>query len=119
MHSEGADPADSGNLSFDPPDAPLAKTNWRTGDRSARCCLNHAKTWDYSLPSWIIGSSCLVLRSTASTIVRSSTPSAEVATAGMICLLSGKLKRIVKLPSGRRVTGSPCNVMRAFGCVLP
>ena len=46
----------------------------------------------YSLfMSWIIGSSSFVFRSTASTMVRSSTPSAEAATAGMICRLSGKL----------------------------
>jgi len=52
-----------------------------------------------SLWSWIIGSSSLVLRSTASTMVRSSPPSALAATAGMIWRESGKLKRTVNEPS--------------------
>ena len=52
---------------------------------------NEGATSIYSLLSWIIGSSSFVLRSTASTMVRSSTPSAEAATAGMICRPSGKL----------------------------
>ena len=60
-----------------------------------------------------------MLRSTASTMVRSSTPSADDATAGMICRLSGRLKRIVKVPSGRSLTGSPCSVTLAFGSVAP
>ena len=53
-----------------------------------------------SLPSWIIGSSSLVFRSTARTIVRSSTPSGLAATAGMICRESGRLKRTVKRAVG-------------------
>ncbi len=53
------------------------------------------------LLSWIIGSSSFVFRSTARTIVRSSMPSALDATAGMICRESGRLKRTVKVPSGR------------------
>ena len=56
-----------------------------------------------SLLSWIIGSSSLVLRSTARTIVRSSMPSALAATAGMIWRESGRLKRTVNVPSVRRV----------------
>src|SRR5262249_23225790 len=56
-----------------------------------------------------MGSSCLVLRSTARTMVRSSIPSGDVATAGVIWRLSGRLKRIVKGPSGRSLTGSPRN----------
>ena len=42
---------------------------------------------------------------------------AVAATAGMICRLSGRLKRIVKVPSGRSLTGSPCRVTRALGSV--
>lgn len=61
----------------------------------------------YSCTSLSTGSRCLVLRSIARTMVRSSTPSAEAATAGMICRLSGRLKRIVKVPSGRSLIGSP------------
>ncbi len=72
-----------------------------------------------SLLSWIIGSSSLVLRSTASTIVRSSPPSALAATAGMIWRESGRLNRTVNEPSLRRLTGSPCKVTWAPGSVAP
>ncbi len=72
-----------------------------------------------SLLSWIMGSSSFVLRSTASTMVRSSMPSALAATAGMIWRESGRLKRTVKVPSGRSWTGSPWSVTRAFGSVVP
>ena len=51
-----------------------------------------------------MGSSSLVLRSTARTIVRSSTPSGLAATAGMIWRLSGRAKRTVNEPSGRSFT---------------
>ena len=72
-----------------------------------------------SLLSWIIGSSSFVLRSTASTMVRSSMPSALAATAGMIWRESGRLKRTVNVPSGRSWTGSPWSVTRALGSVRP
>ena len=59
------------------------------------------------------------LRSTANTMVRSSTPSGEVATAGIICRPSGRQNRMVKVPSERNLTGSPCKVTRALGSVAP
>jgi len=51
--------------------------------------------------------------------VRSSMPSGDVATAGNDLPAVGQLKRIVKVPSGRSLTGSPCKVTRAFGSVAP
>ena len=93
--------------------AKLVASGWETTDSSL------GNGWSAgsqsSLPSWIMGSSSLVLRSTARTIVRSSTPSGLEAVAGMIWRASGMLKRTVKEPSGRTWIGSPWRVTRGVG----
>jgi len=75
------------------------------GRRRRKRPSHPCEIYNYSLSSWISGSSCRVLRSIARTMVRSSTPSGEAATAGMICRPLGKLKRTVKVPSARNLIG--------------
>jgi len=64
----------------------------------------------YPSGSRITGSMILVFLSTASTMVRCSTPSPLLATTGRTWRRLGREKRTVNVPSGCRRTGSPLSV---------
>ena len=56
---------------------------------------------------------------TTGVMVRSDTPSADVATQGISCTPSGNWNRSVKVPSGRRLIFRPCTLILASGSVEP